>query len=78
MTEELWEAGTPLQKTLHPDIFCLDTDVSLQTQSLSRAITSLSALAHSGDTDAIIDLLDELIPGCSIREAPQPDITFVI
>jgi FlaA1/EpsC-like NDP-sugar epimerase len=78
MTEELWEEGTPLQKTLHPDIFCLDTDVSLQRESLSRAIASLSASAHSGDTDAILDLLDELIPGSSIREAPQPDITFVI
>ena len=78
MTEELWEAGTPLQKTLHPDIFYLDTDVSLQKESLSRAIASLSASAHSGDTDVIIDLLDELIPGSSIREAPQPDITFVI
>ena len=78
MTEELWEEGTPLQKTLHPDIFCLDADVSLQRESLSRAIASLSASAHSGNTDAIIDLLDELIPGSSIREAPQPDITFVI
>jgi FlaA1/EpsC-like NDP-sugar epimerase len=78
MTEELWDEGTPLLKTLHPDIFRLDADVSLLNSSLPRAIGSLSALAHSGDTDAIIDLLDELIPGSSIREAPQPDITFVI
>jgi FlaA1/EpsC-like NDP-sugar epimerase len=76
MTEELWEEGTPLLKTLHPDIFRLDTDASLP--SLPHAIDSLSASAHSGDTDAIIDSLDELIPGSSIREAPQPDITFVI
>jgi hypothetical protein len=25
-----------------------------------------------------VDLLDELVPGSSIREAPQPDITFMI
>jgi FlaA1/EpsC-like NDP-sugar epimerase len=78
MTEELWEVGTPLRKTRHPDIFRLDTDVSLLSQNLSQAIDSLSAAAHAGDTDAIIDLLDELIPGSSIREAPQPEITFVI
>jgi FlaA1/EpsC-like NDP-sugar epimerase len=78
MTEELWEAGTPLLKTLHPDIFCLDADISLLSPNLPQAIDSLSAAAHSGNTDAIIDLLDELIPGSSIREAPQPDITFVI
>src|SRR5215216_4136966 len=28
MTEELWEAGTPLLKTLHPDIFRLDGQAS--------------------------------------------------
>jgi FlaA1/EpsC-like NDP-sugar epimerase len=78
MTEELWDEGTPLLKTLHPDIFRLDTDVSLSDQDLHQVIDSLSAAAHSGETEAIIDLLDELIPGSSIREAPQPDITFVI
>ena len=78
MTEELWEVGTPLLKTRHPDIFRLDMGVSLLSQNLSQAIDSLSAAAHAGDTDAIINLLDELIPGSSIREAPQPEITFVI
>ena len=78
MTEELWDAGTPLLKTLHPDIFRLDADASLLNPNLPGAIDFLSACAHSGDTDAIIDSLDELIPGASIREAPQPDITFVI
>ena len=78
MTEELWEEGTPLLKTRHPDIFRLDSDISLFTPSLSQAIDSLSAAAYSGDTNAIIDLLDELIPGSSIREAPQSDITFVM
>jgi FlaA1/EpsC-like NDP-sugar epimerase len=78
MTEELWDEGTPLLKTLHPDIFCLDTDASLPSLDLTQAIDSLSAAAQSGNPDTIIDLLDELIPGSSIREASQPDITFVI
>jgi len=78
LMEELWEAGTPLMKTLHPDIFRLDDDVAFPSLNLPQAIDSLSASASSGDTDAIVDLLDELIPGSSIREAPQPDITFII
>jgi FlaA1/EpsC-like NDP-sugar epimerase len=78
MTEELWDGGTLLLKTLHPDIFCLDTDASLPSLNVTQAIDSLSAATHSGDADAIIDLLDEWIPGSSIREASQPDITFVI
>src|SRR5688572_12767557 len=53
MTEELWEEGTPLLKTLHPDIFRLDSDASQLNLSLSQAIDSLSASAHVGDGDAI-------------------------
>ena len=78
MTEELWEEGAPLLKTLHPDIFRLDSEFSLPILSVPQVIDSLSSAAHSGDSEAIISLLDELIPGSSIREAPQPDITFVI
>jgi FlaA1/EpsC-like NDP-sugar epimerase len=78
LMEELWDEGTPLMKTLHPDIFRLEADVPSPSLNLSQAINSLSVLASSGNTDAIINLLDQLIPGSSIREAPQPDITFII
>lgn len=78
MTEELWEEGTPLLKTLHPDIFRLAGNTSPLTPNLSQAIDSLVASVHSASTEAIIKLLDELIPGSFLREAPQPDITFVI
>jgi hypothetical protein len=50
----------------------------LASLSLPQAIDFLAASASSGDGEAIIRLLDDLIPGSSIREAPQPDITFVI
>jgi FlaA1/EpsC-like NDP-sugar epimerase len=78
MTEELWDVGMPLLKTQHPDILRLDADVSLPSPGLTPAIDILAASASFGDAAGIIDLLDELIPGSSIREAPQPDITFVI
>jgi FlaA1/EpsC-like NDP-sugar epimerase len=78
LTEELWDEGTPLLKTLHPDIFRLEADDSFLSLSLTQAIESLSTLIHSADSDAIIALLDELIPGSSIREASHPDITSII
>jgi FlaA1/EpsC-like NDP-sugar epimerase len=78
MMEELWDEGTPLLKTLHPDIFCLDSEGTLTKLDIPQVIEALSAAVHSGDGDAIVALLDEMIPGSSIREAPQPDITFVI
>jgi len=78
LTEELWDEGTPLTKTLHPDIFRLENDASPPSLNLTQAIDSLSVLSHSADTDAIINLLDELIPGSSIRETPHADITSIL
>ena len=78
LTEELWDEGTPLAKTLHPDIFRLEADASSTSLNLSQTIDSLSALCHSADADGIAALLDELIPGSSIRETPHPDITSII
>ncbi|HZM21970.1 MAG TPA: polysaccharide biosynthesis protein, partial [Anaerolineales bacterium] len=78
LTEELWDEGTPLSKTLHPDIFHLDVDASSPSLNLIQAIERLTALCHSADPDAIIELLDELIPGSSIRESSHPDITSII
>ena len=78
LVEEIWEKGAPLTKTAHPDVFCLETDDLPSDMDLSQAMDALSTSARAGDTEAMIGLLDELIPGSSIREAPQPDITFVI
>ncbi len=88
LMEELWDEGTPLLKTLHPDIFRLDVqaarfaprlDASAKLRvNLPQVIDALSASAASGDTDAIVELLDELIPGSSIHELSHPDITFII
>jgi len=75
MTEELWDEGTPLVQTLHPDISRLEGDASLPTPNLSQAIDSLSRLCLSSDTEAITNLLDEIIPGSSIRETPPSELT---
>ena len=78
LTEELWDKGTPLAQTLHPDIFRLETDASSPGLNLPQAIDSISALSHSDNPDALIKLLDELIPGSSIRQTSHPDITAIL
>jgi FlaA1/EpsC-like NDP-sugar epimerase len=78
LTEELWDEGTPLVPTFHPDIFRLEDNASSPGSNLSQAIDSLSRLSHSDDAESIVNLLDGLIPGASIRETPQPDITSII
>jgi FlaA1/EpsC-like NDP-sugar epimerase len=71
LAEVLWDEGTPLAQTLHPDIFRLDEDASPLTSNLAQAIEQLSALSLSADRVAITKLLDELIPGSTVSEA-QP------
>ena len=74
LTEELWDEGTPLVPTLHPDISRLDTDASSSSLNLPQAIDSLSRLSHSDDTEAIIKLLDELIPNSTICQSAESGV----
>jgi FlaA1/EpsC-like NDP-sugar epimerase len=74
LTEELWDEGTPLAPTLHPDISRLENDASLPGPDLSQAIESLSRLCSSNDTEAMIALLDELIPNSTIRRTSEQNI----
>jgi FlaA1/EpsC-like NDP-sugar epimerase len=74
LTEELWDEGTPLAPTLHPDIFRLEDSASPSTLNLPHAIESLSRLCRANDTDAVINLLDELIPNASIRQQNESQV----
>jgi len=75
LAEELWEPDTPLAKTSHPDIFRLEEEHALLSPlNLNQAIEELAALSRSSQPEAIARLLDELIPGASIRAAAQDDL----
>ena len=74
LTEELWDEGTPLVPTLHPDISRLDADASSFNLDLPQAIDSFSRLSYSNDTKGIAKLLDELIPNSSIRSSSDSKV----
>ena len=78
LTEELWDPDTPLLDTRHPDIFRLDTDAPMPAPDLSQAIDSITRLSQTGDIEGIIAHLDELIPGASLRETLQLDLTSIL
>ncbi len=69
LAEELWDEGTPLMQTPHPDIFRLDQDASFLIPNLPQTIEQLSTL--SADRTALNKFIDELIPGSHITET-QP------
>ncbi|HET7144899.1 MAG TPA: nucleoside-diphosphate sugar epimerase/dehydratase [Anaerolineales bacterium] len=76
MAEELWDEGTPLAQTSHPDIFRLDQDASHLIPNLTQAIEQLSSLSLSADRDALTKLFDELIPGSTVSETQPSDIQY--
>jgi len=79
LREELWETGKKYEETAHPEIFRSTQDDTLPPESLSQTINKLEQLSATNQPEAIIQLLDETIPGASIEETPRlPDMTSVI
>ncbi len=78
LREELWEDDKIYEKTKHPDIFRSRVEDVPDAGALAHLVTRLDALARAAQTDAIITLLDEAIPGAAIRETPPPDLTTVL
>ena len=78
LSEDLWEKDQPYEPTIHPDIFrmeCRDDD--LCGEALVHATDELLHLAYEGDTQSLVSLLDELIPGSAVRATPPQSITAI-
>jgi FlaA1/EpsC-like NDP-sugar epimerase len=78
LREELWEPDKTYEKMAHPDIFRSEHEDMFRAGDLQTIITRLEALTISGRGDEIISLLDEVIPGATIRATPSPDITSIV
>lgn len=78
LIEDLWEEGMHSQPTEHPEIFRAVTDEDVDGEKLSNAIEQLARLAAQGESEAILHVLDEVIPSASVRSTPPPDLTSVV
>ncbi len=78
LSETLWDQGSGFKPTPHPDIMRLVRDELIEGADLQQATAELIHLANEGEKQAIIELLDQLIPGSNVRNSPQPDITSII
>ena len=72
LAEELWDEGTPLAQTPHPDIFRLEQDASSLIPNLPQAIEQLSSLG--ADRTALNKFIDDLIPGSHISDTQPSDL----
>lgn len=78
LSEDLWEVNAQYQATDHPDIFRLAAEEANLPANLQQSIDELHHLAKEGETTAILNLLDETIPGAAVRATPPPNLTAII
>jgi hypothetical protein len=56
----------------------LNNEHLLMGAGLQDRVDELVKLAHEGDVDTLVQLLDEVIPGAAIRSTPPPDLTTIL
>jgi FlaA1/EpsC-like NDP-sugar epimerase len=78
LSEDLWEEGLHYQPTAHTEVFRLSEEESVLNNSLISTIDQLQEMADSGNTSAILDLLDSAIPSANVRVMPAPDMTSFV
>jgi FlaA1/EpsC-like NDP-sugar epimerase len=78
LSEALWDEGADYHPTTHPDILTLAEDEILSSTELFKAVDELIRLAKAGETEAIIDLLDNIVPGASVFSASPADMTALV
>jgi len=77
LREELWEGNKTYEKTPHPEIFRSGAEDLAAEAALSAALERLADLTARSQPQALIDLLDEVVPGAAIRSTPRPsDLTM--
>ena len=78
LSEELWDKGAHYEPTSHPDIVLLADEDLLTDPELTHIVDELVHLAREGDSTAIVDILDEYIPGAAVGITPPPDLTSIV
>jgi FlaA1/EpsC-like NDP-sugar epimerase len=78
LSEDLWEANATYLPTTHPEIFRVEAEEANLPSALPQRVEELNRLARDGETTAILNLLDETIPGAAVRAAPPPDLTAIV
>jgi len=78
LSEALWDEGMHYQPTDHPDIVRLEDDGALEGEALQGTLDELTRLVRDSDSQALIGLLNERVPGSVVGKIPPPDLISVI
>lgn len=79
LAEELWDKWAVFEPTAHPDIVLLGNEDLLSGNALYRVVDELIYHARDGETEAIVNILDDCIPGAAVGSTPPPpDMTSLM
>ncbi|HEX7555730.1 MAG TPA: nucleoside-diphosphate sugar epimerase/dehydratase [Leptolinea sp.] len=77
LSEDLWDSGSTFVRTLHPDINKLGGNEDIRGKELKKSIDEIIRLAREGDSRAVLGMMDDLIPGASVRSQPPPELISI-
>ncbi|HEY45594.1 MAG: hypothetical protein AMJ88_13955 [Anaerolineae bacterium SM23_ 63] len=78
LQETLWDEGLKYEVTEHPDIVQVENGGLLEGVPLNATIEELVRLAKEGDSQSIVGLLSERVPGSVLGQQPPPGPTTVL
>ena len=78
LSEDLWEEGHQFDPTSHPEIFRQAIHDNLNNGPLDEIVNQLTELSEQGNPEDIVRILDEAIPGSTIRSTPPPEMGSII
>jgi FlaA1/EpsC-like NDP-sugar epimerase len=79
LREELWEGNKTYDRTAHPDVFRSTGEDMADEATVRATLNRLADLVAASQPDAIIDLLDQVVPGSAIRANLRPkDVMDVV
>jgi FlaA1/EpsC-like NDP-sugar epimerase len=77
ISEDLWEPNSSFKPTAHPDVYRFAAPETMSGEELTRSVDEIIHLAQEGESQAVLSLFDELIPGATVCSTPLPDITAI-
>lgn len=77
LREDLWDDGHIFKPTTHPEIFQLNEQALPESKKLRSQLDAIIQLSREGETQMLVDLIDSIIPGSTVRLAPPSEFTVI-
>ncbi|MFZ5855756.1 MAG: polysaccharide biosynthesis protein [Chloroflexota bacterium] len=74
LSEELSDDTMSFSPTAHPEIVRVESDEAVEGAQLNNTLDQLARLARQNEVEALLRVLDEVVPGAAVRSSPPPDM----